>query len=96
MIPHYFSYVISFSDGKGFKIEVHVARDTTVHDILKKMYGGQGGHKMILIFIYLCISSVSLLEGSLSGVEALRHLRLDLQSRKKASVQSLFNKLSSF
>ena len=45
---------------------------------------------------YLCISSVSLLEGSLSGVEALRHLRLDLQSRKKASVQSLFNKLSSF
>ena len=53
MIPHYFSYVISFSDEKGFKIEIHVARDTTVHDILKKMYGGQGGHKMILIFIYL-------------------------------------------
>ena len=52
MIPHYFSYVISFSDEKGFKIEIHVARDTTVHDILKKMYGGQGGHKMILIFIY--------------------------------------------
>lgn len=53
MIPHYFSYVISFSDEKGFKVEIHVARDTTVHDILKKMCGGQGGHKMILIFIYL-------------------------------------------
>lgn len=26
---------------------------------------------------------MSLLEGSLSGVEALRHIRLDLQSRKK-------------
>ena len=61
MIPHYFSYVISFSDEKGFKIETHVARDTTVHDILKKMYGGQGGHKMILIFIYLnvCFFSFS-------------------------------------
>ena len=95
MIPHYYSYVIPFSDEKGCKIEIHVARNTTVHDILKKFMGA-GGHKMILIFIYLCISSVSLLEGSLSGVEALRHLRLDLQSRKKASVQSLFNKLSSF
>lgn len=30
---------------------------------------------------FLCL--VSLLEGSLSGVEALRHLRLDLQARKK-------------
>ena len=77
-------------------MEIHVARNTTVHVYFEKMYGGQGGHKMILIFINLCISSVSLLEGSLSGVEALRHLRLDLQSRKKASVQSLFNKLSSF
>ena len=30
---------------------------------------------------------MSLLEGSLSGVEALRHLRLDLQARKKVLCQ---------
>ena len=30
---------------------------------------------------------MSLLEGSLSGVEALRHLRLDLQARKKVICQ---------
>ena len=33
------------------------------------------------IYSFPCV--VSLLEGSLSGVEALRHLRLDLQAKKK-------------
>ena len=38
---------------------------------------------MTELFIVFYLVVVSLLEGSLSGVEALRHLRLDLQSRKK-------------
>jgi hypothetical protein len=36
---------------------------------------------LYFIFFFLCL--VSLLEGSLSGVEALRHVRLDLQAKKK-------------
>ena len=46
MIPHYYSYVIPFSDEKGCKIEIHVARNTTVHVYFEKMYGGQGDLKI--------------------------------------------------
>ncbi|RMX41243.1 hypothetical protein pdam_00012384 [Pocillopora damicornis] len=42
----------------------------------------------------LLVSTVSLLEGSLSGVEALRHLRLDLQSRKKVEHELLIKELT--
>ncbi|XP_020616712.1 exocyst complex component 4-like [Orbicella faveolata] len=42
----------------------------------------------------LLVSTVSLLEGSLSGVEALRHLRLDLQSRKKVEHELLIKDLN--
>ncbi|CAH3034604.1 unnamed protein product [Porites lobata] len=42
----------------------------------------------------LLVSTVSLLEGSLSGVEALRHLRLDLQARKKVEHELLIKNLN--
>ncbi|XP_078358131.1 exocyst complex component 4-like isoform X2 [Oculina patagonica] len=42
----------------------------------------------------LLVSTVSLLEGSLSGVEALRHIRLDLQSRKKVEHELLIKELN--
>ncbi|XP_067035865.1 exocyst complex component 4-like isoform X2 [Acropora muricata] len=42
----------------------------------------------------LLVSTVSLLEGSLSGVEALRHLRLDLQGRKKVEHEILIKNLN--
>ncbi|XP_068708589.1 exocyst complex component 4-like isoform X2 [Montipora capricornis] len=42
----------------------------------------------------LLVSTVSILEGSLSGVEALRHLRLDLQTRKKVEHEILIKNLN--
>ncbi|XP_031568750.1 exocyst complex component 4-like [Actinia tenebrosa] len=41
----------------------------------------------------LLVSTVSLLEGSLSGVEALRHVRLDLQAKKKVFHETLIEEL---
>ncbi|XP_032229704.1 exocyst complex component 4 isoform X2 [Nematostella vectensis] len=41
----------------------------------------------------LLVNTVSLLEGSLSGVEALRHLRLDLQAKKKIEHELLIEEL---
>ncbi|XP_020899282.1 exocyst complex component 4 isoform X1 [Exaiptasia diaphana] len=41
----------------------------------------------------LLVSTVSLLEGSLSGVEALRHVRLDLQAKKQVFHEVLIEEL---
>ncbi|KAK3729276.1 hypothetical protein QZH41_008516, partial [Actinostola sp. cb2023] len=41
----------------------------------------------------LLVSTVCLLEGSLSGVEALRHVRLDLQAKKKVFHEVLIEEL---